>query len=182
MSARRYGGEFSCRGRSSSTKLHAVLLWTMGWAGGHLHEFVNRATITTASRTPDFDIAAAGANATIGSRSPPPWVRASRFILPLRLRRRLEHRSTVEKALPPIPALKLPAMPGRAPTPARRGRGWTARLRRTSSQRFRDPAPKSTTPCWSGAAAAFDSDRLRCRGSQRDPAPVQALTVNTGSG
>jgi hypothetical protein len=57
-------------------KLHAVLLWTMGWAGGHLHEFVighdhYGEPIRTSTRR-------RACNARSDSRSPPSWVLAIR--------------------------------------------------------------------------------------------------------
>ncbi len=86
-------------------RLHAVLLWTMGWAGGHLHEFVighNHYRVPD----PDFD-------------TPPVVQREDRVTLATALGARKffiylydfggwEHRVTVEKILPPDPGLKLP--------------------------------------------------------------------------
>jgi Plasmid pRiA4b ORF-3-like protein len=85
-------------------KLHAVLLWTMGWAGGHLHEFVIGHG-HYGEPDPDFD-------------TPPRVQRDDRFTLATALGARKsfiylydfgdgwEHRVTVEKALPADPALK----------------------------------------------------------------------------
>jgi hypothetical protein len=87
-------------------KLHAVLLWTMGWAGGHLHEFVIGHD-HYGEPDPDFD-------------TPPRVQRDDRFTLAVALGARKsfiylydfgdgwEHRVTVEKTLPADPALKLP--------------------------------------------------------------------------
>jgi len=87
-------------------QLHVVLLWTMGWAGGHLHEFVighDHYGIPD----PDFD-------------TPPPIQREERFTLAAALGARKaftylydygdgwEHRITVAKILPPDPAMKSP--------------------------------------------------------------------------
>jgi hypothetical protein len=87
-------------------KLHVVLLWTMGWAGGHLHEFVigpNHFGVPD----PDFD-------------TPPLIQREDRVILASALGTLKsflylydfgdgwEHRVTVEKTLPPDPGLTLP--------------------------------------------------------------------------
>jgi Plasmid pRiA4b ORF-3-like protein len=87
-------------------KLHAVLLWTMGWAGGHLHEFVIGHD-HYGEPDPDFD-------------TPPLVQRDDRVTLAAALGARKsfvylydfgdgwEHRVTVEKILPPAPQLKLP--------------------------------------------------------------------------
>jgi hypothetical protein len=87
-------------------QLHVVLLWTMGWAGGHLHEFVighDHYGIPD----PDYD-------------TPPPIQREERFTLAAALSARKaftylydygdgwEHRITVAKILPPDPAMKSP--------------------------------------------------------------------------
>jgi len=87
-------------------QLHVVLLWTMGWAGGHLHEFVighDHYGIPD----PDYD-------------TPPPIQREERFTLAAALGARKaftylydygdgwEHRITVAKILPPDPAMKSP--------------------------------------------------------------------------
>ena len=87
-------------------KLHVILLWTMGWAGGHLHEFVIGHD-HYGEPDPDFD-------------TPPLVRRDHRFTLAAALGARKffiylydfgdgwEHRVTVEKILPPDPGLKLP--------------------------------------------------------------------------
>ena len=87
-------------------KLHVVLQWTMGWAGGHLHEFVigpNHFGVPD----PDFD-------------TPPLMQRDDRITLAVALGKRKffvylydfgdgwEHQVTIEKLLPPDPGLKLP--------------------------------------------------------------------------
>jgi hypothetical protein len=87
-------------------KFHVVLLWTMGWAGGHLHEFVighDHYGIPD----PDYD-------------TPPLIQREDRVTLGAALGARKaftylydygdgwEHRVTVEKILPPDPGLKSP--------------------------------------------------------------------------
>ena len=87
-------------------KLHVVLLWTMGWDGGHLHEFVighDHYGIPD----PDYD-------------TPPLIQREDRITLSAALGARKaftylydygdgwEHRVTVEKILPPDPGLKSP--------------------------------------------------------------------------
>ncbi len=87
-------------------KLHVVLLWTMGWGGGHLHEFVighNHYGVPD----PDFD-------------TPPLVQREDRVTLATALGTRKyftylydfgdgwEHRVTVEKILPPDSGLKSP--------------------------------------------------------------------------
>jgi hypothetical protein len=93
-------------------KLHVVLLWTMGWAGGHLHEFVigrNHFGVPD----PDFD-------------SGPPVQGEDRVTLAAALGASKyftylydfgdgwEHRVTVEKTLPPDLALKSPVCLGGA--------------------------------------------------------------------
>ncbi len=87
-------------------KLHVVLLWMMGWAGGHLHEFVIGHD-HYGEPDPDFD-------------TPPQVQREDRFTLAAALGSRKafiylydfgdgwEHRVTIEKILSPDPALKLP--------------------------------------------------------------------------
>jgi hypothetical protein len=87
-------------------KLHVVLLWTMGWAGGHLHEFVIGQD-HYGIPDPDYD-------------TPPLIQREDRITLGAALGTRKaftylydfgdgwEHRLTVEKILPPDPGLKSP--------------------------------------------------------------------------
>ena len=87
-------------------KLHVVLLWTMGWAGGHLHEFVIGQD-HYGIPDPDYD-------------TPPLIQREDRITLSAALGARKaftylydygdgwEHRVTVEKILPPDPGLKSP--------------------------------------------------------------------------
>jgi hypothetical protein len=87
-------------------KLHVVLLWTMGWAGGHLHEFVIGHEHYGES-DPYFD-------------SEPRLQREDRFTLAGALGRHMwftylydygdgwEHRVSVEQVLPPDAAMKLP--------------------------------------------------------------------------
>jgi hypothetical protein len=87
-------------------QLHAVLLWTMGWAGGHLHEFVIGQD-HYGEPDPGFD-------------TPPLVQREDRVTLAVALGARKsfvylydfgdgwEHRVSVEKILPPDPQLKLP--------------------------------------------------------------------------
>ncbi len=87
-------------------RLHGVLLWTMGWAGGHLHEFVIGHDHYGVP-DPDYD-------------TPPQVQREDRVTLAAALGARKsfiylydfgdgwEHRVTVEKILPPEPGLKLP--------------------------------------------------------------------------
>lgn len=87
-------------------KLHVVLLWTMGWAGGHLHEFVIGHD-HYGEPDPDFD-------------TPPRVQRDNRFTLAAALGPRKwflyfydfgdgwEHRVTVEQVLPADPGVKLP--------------------------------------------------------------------------
>jgi len=87
-------------------QLHVMLQWTMGWAGGHLHEFVighNHYGVPD----PDFD-------------SPPLVQRDDRITLEAALGHRKsfiylydfgdgwEHQITVENISPPDPAVKLP--------------------------------------------------------------------------
>ena len=87
-------------------RLHGVLLWTMGWAGGHLHEFVighdhygepdpNYDTPPVVQREDRVTLAA-----TLGARKS--------FIYLYDFGDGWEHRVTVEKMLPPEPGLKLP--------------------------------------------------------------------------
>lgn len=86
-------------------KLHAVLLWTMGWAGGHLHEFVighDHYGEPTAFDTPphvqrDDRVTLAAA---LGAHKS--------FVYLYDFGDGWEHRVTVEKILPPDPGLKLP--------------------------------------------------------------------------
>jgi hypothetical protein len=85
-------------------KLHVVLLWTMGWAGGHLHEFVIGQD-HYGIPDPNYD-------------TPPLIQREGRITLSAALGARKaftylydygdgwEHRVTVEKILPPDPGLK----------------------------------------------------------------------------
>lgn len=87
-------------------KLHVVLLWTMGWAGGHLHEFVIGHD-HYGEPDPDFD-------------TPPQVQRDDRFTLATALGTRKsfvylydfgdgwEHRVAVEKILSADPGVKLP--------------------------------------------------------------------------
>jgi hypothetical protein len=87
-------------------KLHVTLLWTMGWAGGHLHEFI-MGHDHYGEPDPDFD----------GS---PPLQRDDRITLAAALGTRKsfvylydygdgwEHRVNVETILVPDSALKLP--------------------------------------------------------------------------
>jgi len=87
-------------------KLHVVLLWTMGWAGGHLHEFVI-GDDNYGIPDPNYD-------------TPPVIQREDRITLDAALGTRKaftylhdygdgwEHRVTVEKILPPDPGLKSP--------------------------------------------------------------------------
>ena len=87
-------------------KLHVTLLWTMGWAGGHLHEFVIGHDHYGVP-DPDFD-------------TPPLIQREDRIMLGAAIGARKaftylydygdgwEHRVTVEKILPPDPGLKSP--------------------------------------------------------------------------
>lgn len=87
-------------------KLHVVLLWTMGWAGGHLHEFIIGHDHYGES-DPDFDTA-------------PRLQRDDRATLATALGARKyftylydygdgwEHRVTIEQVLPPDSALKSP--------------------------------------------------------------------------
>ncbi len=108
-------------------RLHGVLLWTMGWAGGHLHEFVighDHYGIPD----PDYD-------------TPPLIQREDRFTLAAALGARKsftylydfgdgwEHRVTVEKILPPEPAAEVAAVFGRRQRLPAGGRGWPAGLR-----------------------------------------------------
>ena len=87
-------------------KLHVALLWTMGWAGGHLHEFVIGQD-HYGIPDPNYD-------------TPPLIQREDRITLSAALSARKaftylydygdgwEHRVTVEKILPPDPGLKSP--------------------------------------------------------------------------
>ena len=87
-------------------QLHGALLWTMGWAGGHLHEFVVGHD-HYGEPDPNFD-------------TPPAVQRDDRVTLAAALGARKsfvylydfgdgwEHQVSVEKILPPDPALKLP--------------------------------------------------------------------------
>ena len=87
-------------------RLHAVLLWTMGWAGGHLHEFVIGHN-HYGEPDPYYD-------------TPPEVQREDRVTLAAALGARKsfiylydfgdgwEHRVAVEKILPPDSGLKLP--------------------------------------------------------------------------
>lgn len=93
-------------------KLHAVLLWTMDWAGGHLHEFVIGHK-HFGEPDPDFDTG-------------PPVQAENRFTLASVLGAfksftylydfgdGWEHRPTVEKILPPDPGLTSPVCLGGA--------------------------------------------------------------------
>jgi hypothetical protein len=88
-------------------KLHVVLLWTMGWAGGHLHEFVIGPRHFGVP-DPDYD-------------SGPPVQREDRVTLADALGAfdsftylydfgdGWEHHIQVEKVLPPDPELLIPA-------------------------------------------------------------------------
>ena len=87
-------------------RLHGVLQWTMGWAGGHLHEFIIGHDhygepdpafddIPRVQREDRFTLAAA-----LGARK---W-----FTYLYDFGDGWEHRVTVEKILAPDPALKLP--------------------------------------------------------------------------
>jgi Plasmid pRiA4b ORF-3-like protein len=88
------------------SKLHVVLLWTMGWAGGHLHEFVI-GDDHYGIPDPNYD-------------TPPLIQREDRITLAAALGARKaftylydygdgwEHRVTIEKILPPDPGLKAP--------------------------------------------------------------------------
>jgi Plasmid pRiA4b ORF-3-like protein len=87
-------------------KLHSVLLWTMGWEGGHLHEFVFGHT-NYGIPDPDFPI-------------DPPMLNEARVPLTTALGAlksftylydfgdNWQHRVKVEKVLPPDPELRLP--------------------------------------------------------------------------
>ncbi len=87
-------------------QLHVALLWTMGWAGGHLHEFIV-GHHHYGEPDPDFDMG-------------PPLQRENRFTLASALGSHnafvylydygdgWEHRVTVEQLLPFDPALRLP--------------------------------------------------------------------------
>jgi len=87
-------------------KLHVTLLWTMGWAGGHLHEFVIGHD-HFGTPDPHYD-------------TPPLIQREDRVMLGAAIGARKaftylydygdgwEHRVTVEKILPPDPGLKSP--------------------------------------------------------------------------
>ena len=87
-------------------RLHVALLWTMGWAGGHLHEFIIGHD-HYGEPDPNYD-------------SPPPLQPDNHFTLAGALGTRKsflylydygdgwEHRVTVEKILPSAPELKLP--------------------------------------------------------------------------
>ena len=88
------------------SKLHVTLLWTMGWAGGHLHEFVIGHD-HYGEPDPNYD-------------TPPVIQREHRIMLGTALGARKsftylydygdgwEHRVTVEKILPSDPAMKSP--------------------------------------------------------------------------
>jgi hypothetical protein len=87
-------------------QLHAALLWTMGWAGGHLHEFVIGHN-HYGEPDPYYD-------------TPPKVQREDRVMLAAALGAResfiylydfgdgWEHQVSVEKILPPDPGMKLP--------------------------------------------------------------------------
>jgi hypothetical protein len=87
-------------------RLHGVLLWTMGWAGGHLHEFMIGHD-HYGEPDPYYD-------------TPPQVQREDRVTLAAALGARKsfiylydfgdgwEHRVTLEQILPPEPGLKLP--------------------------------------------------------------------------
>lgn len=87
-------------------QLHAALQWTMGWAGGHLHEFVIGPN-HYGEPDPYYD-------------TPPEVQREDRVTLAAALDARKsfiylydfgdgwEHRVSVDKILPPDPRLKLP--------------------------------------------------------------------------
>ena len=87
-------------------QLHGALLWTMGWAGGHLHEFIIGHD-HYGEPDPDFDMG-------------PPLLRENRFTLASVLGARKwfvylydygdgwAHRVTVEQLLPPDNTLHLP--------------------------------------------------------------------------
>jgi Plasmid pRiA4b ORF-3-like protein len=88
------------------SKLHLVLLWTMGWAGGHLHEFVI-GDDNYGIPDPNYD-------------TPPVIQREDRITLSAALGARKaftylydygdgwEHRVTIEKILPPDSGMKSP--------------------------------------------------------------------------
>lgn len=88
-------------------KLHAVLLWTMGWAGGHLHEFVIGHD-HYGEPDPDFD-------------TPPRVQRDDRFTLAVALGARKsfvylydfgdgwEHTIKIERLTDPEPGMVYPA-------------------------------------------------------------------------
>ena len=87
-------------------QLHAALLWTMGWAGGHLHEFVighdhygepDPYYDTPPVVQPEDRVTLAAA---LGARKS--------FIYLYDFGDGWEHRVAVEKILPPDPGLKLP--------------------------------------------------------------------------
>ena len=131
-------------------KLHGVLLWTMGWAGGHLHEFVIGHD-HYGEPDPYFDDPRTWCNETIASRSPPPG-RSQVLHLPLRLWRRLGASGTVEKILPAEPALKLPqCLDGANACPPEDVGG--RRVTRTSSRRSGIRPTKSTPRCSNGPVA-----------------------------
>ena len=92
-------------------KLHVVLLWTMGWAGGHLHEFVigpNHFGVPD----PDFDTPPSY-NVRIASPLPALGTLKS-FLYLYDFGDGWEHRLTVEKTMPPDPGLTLPICLGGA--------------------------------------------------------------------
>jgi Plasmid pRiA4b ORF-3-like protein len=91
-------------------KLHVVLLWAMGWDGGHLHEFVF-GDDNYGMPDPDFP-------------SDPPMLNEARVSLGEALGAlksftyiydygdKWQHRVKVEKVLPPDPELRLPVCRG----------------------------------------------------------------------
>ena len=108
-------------------RLHGVLLWTMGWAGGHLHEFVIGHD-HYGEPDPYYD-------------TPPVVQREDRVTLAAALGARKsfiylydfgdgwEHRVTVEKILPPEPGAEVTAVSGWRECVPAGGRGRPAWLR-----------------------------------------------------
>ncbi|HEX6094660.1 MAG TPA: plasmid pRiA4b ORF-3 family protein [Dongiaceae bacterium] len=143
-------------------RLHAMLLWTMGWSGGHLHEFMFGED-HYGQPDPDFDMG-------------PPLQREDRVSLAAALGARKsflylydfgdgwEHRVTVEKILPAVPGLQLPQCLGGAnacpPEDVGGPPGYADFL-----QAIADPAHEEHEAMlrWCGGAfdpAAFDADHV----------------------
>ena len=139
-------------------RLHGVLLWTMGWAGGHLHEFMI-GDEHYGEPDPYYD-------------TPPQVQREDRATLAAALGARKsfiylydfgdawEHRVTLEKILPREPGLKLPQCLAGAnacpPEDVGGPSGYTDFL-----EAIRDPAHKEHAAMLEWCGGAFDPADFR---------------------